>query len=84
MEYRILFRKKAAKSLEAIPNPYYFNIKAAILALAQNPRPVGYKKLKGRGGYRIRVAHYRIIYDVIDDQLVIEVVAIGHRSSIYE
>lgn len=34
----------------------------AIENLAENPRPKGYKKLKGRTGYRIRVGNYRIIY----------------------
>ena len=42
------------------------------------------KKLKGRSGYRIRKGDYRIIYDISDDVLTIEVVAIGHRRQIYE
>jgi mRNA interferase RelE/StbE len=56
----------------------------AISGLEQNPRPVGYKKLKGRDGYRIRVANYRIIYEIIDQQLIVEVIALGHRKDIYQ
>jgi mRNA interferase RelE/StbE len=52
--------------------------------LGKNPRPVGYKKLKGRDGYRIRVANYRIIYEIIDQQLIVEVIALGHRKDIYQ
>ena len=56
----------------------------AIAALAQNPRPRGFKKLKGRDGYRIRVGNYRIIYDIFDTELVIDIIALGHRRSIYD
>jgi mRNA interferase RelE/StbE len=70
--------------LEKISNPYYSKVKEAILALANNPRPTGYIKLKGREAYRIRVADYRIIYEIMDDILVVSVVAIGHRRQIYQ
>jgi mRNA interferase RelE/StbE len=56
----------------------------AIDNLADNPRPNGYTKLTGRSGYRIRVGSYRIIYNVFDNNLVIEVVNIGSRGGIYE
>ena len=50
----------------------------------KNPRPQGCKKLKGRKGYRIRVGYYRVIYEIIDDVLLIDVVDLGHRKDIYE
>lgn len=46
-------------------------------------RPSGCKKLKGRDGYRIRIGNYRILYDIIDQTLIINVIAIGHRRDIY-
>ena len=55
-----------------------------IAALANDPRPSGCKKLKGRNGYRVRKGDYRIIYDIFDNQLTIEVVALGHRKEIYD
>jgi len=84
MAYRITLRKRAVKALEKIDEPYYSNIKRAIYSLADNPRPQGCKKLKGRDGYRIRVAHYRIIYDIFDDILLVDVIDLGHRKDIYE
>jgi mRNA interferase RelE/StbE len=38
----------------------------------------------GRDGYRIRVGTYRIIYDIFDTTLVIEIVNVGSRGNIYE
>jgi mRNA interferase RelE/StbE len=33
--------------------------------LADNPRPHGYKKLKGEDAYRICVGDYRVIYELM-------------------
>lgn len=65
MAYNVTLKKRAIKALEKISEPYYTNIKEAIYNLADNPRPAGCKKLKGRDGYRIRVTDYRIIYDIL-------------------
>jgi mRNA interferase RelE/StbE len=61
MLYSIDFSKQAVKELEKINEPFYSNIKEAIFNLAANPRPSGFKKLKGREGYRIRIGNYRVI-----------------------
>jgi mRNA interferase RelE/StbE len=83
MAYQISFTRAAIRSLEKLPEPYYSAIKHAIISLAENPRPVGYKKLKGVEAYRIRVNHYRVIYEIFDNILTIEIIAIGHRKDIY-
>lgn len=84
MTFKITIRKEAIKSLQNINEPYYSSIKQAIYSLSDNPRPIGCKKLKGRNGYRIRVAHYRIIYEIFDTELLIDVISLGHRKDIYE
>jgi mRNA interferase RelE/StbE len=83
MKYSVTIKKKAVKALEKINEPYYTSLKAAIYSLANDSRPQGYKKLKGRDGYRIRVGDYRIIYQVFDEVLVVEVIDLGHRKEIY-
>lgn len=82
--YEIQYKKKAIKALAKINDPYYSAIIKAIDELAENPRPMGYKKLTGRNGYRIRVGTYRIIYDIFETSLIIEIVNIGSRGEIYE
>jgi mRNA interferase RelE/StbE len=84
MAYEIALKKPAIKSLSKIPEPYFSTLKSAIYNLAETPRPIGCKKLKGREAYRIRVADYRVIYEIADKILLIEVIAIGHRRNIYE
>jgi mRNA interferase RelE/StbE len=84
MTYSISFSKQAFKHLEKINEPFYSHIKKSIIELADNPRPQGYKKLKGRDSFRIRVGNYRVIYDIFDDELVVDIITLGHRKDIYE
>lgn len=82
-EYLVFLSKTASKQLDKIPTSIAETLLKAIENLAKNPKPQGAKKLKGRDGYRIRKGDYRIIYDILDNKLIVEVVAIGHRKDIY-
>lgn len=84
MTFSISFRRQAAKQLAKIEEPLYARLKEAIINLSENPRPIGYKKLKGREGFRIRIGDYRVIYQIIESELIIEIVALGHRKDIYK
>ncbi len=84
MAYRITIKKKAIRALENVNEPYYSRIKKAIYSLADEPRPIGYAKLKGKDSYRIRVGDYRIIYDIYDNILAVDVINLGPRQGIYE
>ena len=83
-DYSILITKTAQKQLDKLPISIAENLIATIKSLAKNAGPYGYKRLKGRDGYRIRKGDYRILYDIYDKLLVVEVIAIGHRKEIYE
>ena len=82
--FQVVIEKQAQKQLAKIPPPDYTKIVAALKELASDPRPFGYKKLKGRPGYRVRVGDYRIIYSVQDNILTVYVLIIGHRREVYE
>lgn len=82
--YTIILAFKAQKQLDKFSDHIATPILEAIANLAEDPRPSGCKKLKGRDGYRIRTGNYRIIYEIFDTDLVIDVVAVGHRKDIYE
>ena len=83
MSYFVVISKHALKFLENISDPDYSRIKKSVYALSENPRPAGYKKLRGRNGYRIRQGNYRIIYEINDKVLTVSVIEIGNRKDIY-
>jgi mRNA interferase RelE/StbE len=84
MKYTILIERYAQKQMMKLDKKVIPVIKSAISGLAGNPRPYGYKKLKGEDAYRIRVGSYRVIYEIDDGKIIVTVVSVGHRKSIYK
>ena len=72
------------KQLDEFSEKILSPIIKAISSLENNPRPNGHKKLKGRDGYRIRAGNYRIIYEIFDDILLVDIITLGHRKDIYD
>lgn len=84
MYYRVEVLPQPRKTLAKIPRPMAARIVEAIESLAENPRPIGATKLRGfRNIYRIRVADYRVVYEIHDDRLVVLVIRVGHRRDVY-
>ncbi len=82
--YEIRIARRAAKSLASLQRRDQQRIRAAIELLAEEPRPPACIALAGEDSvYRVRVGDHRIVYEVIDDVLVIHVVRIGHRREVY-
>ena len=84
MSYNILIKKKAVKSLESLPQIEIVKINECTQQLKTNPRPPKCKKLASKDElYRIRVGNYRIIYNIQDKNLIVDIIKIGHRKSVY-
>lgn len=82
--YRVEIARRAVKALSGLPRRDQQRIRAAIDLLANDPRPPGCTKLSGElRTYRVRTGDYRIVYDVFDDRLIVQVVGIGHRRDVY-
>lgn len=82
--YRIEWKNSALKELKRIDRTIIQKIIDTIQSLATDPRPSGVRKLRGSElSYRIRVADYRIIYEVIDDMLLILIIRVRHRKDVY-
>ena len=84
-DYSITFARSARKELEALDSAIVNRIFPKIEALAKEPRPTGCRKLHGeRFLWRIRVGDYRVVYAIYDDDRVVDIVAVRHRSKAYE
>lgn len=84
VSYSIVWKRSAQKELKSLDRAVIPKILAAVAALASNPYPAGVKKLIGSTHtYRIPVGDYRIVYTVIAQELVIDVIRVGHRKEIY-
>ncbi len=83
MPYRIDYAPAAAKQLSKFDREIYIRIRPVIDALAEEPRPSGCAMLTVEKRYRIRVGDFRVVYEIHDSRLLVLVVRIGHRSSVY-
>lgn len=82
--YKITLSNRARKDLDALPKSVWDRVQQALLLLANDPRPHGYKKLQGVESYRIRVGAYRVIYDIYDLEKMIIVIRVIARKDAYK
>ena len=81
--YRIVLRKSAAKEIEKLDQKNISRVVGKIQTLTVNPRPPGCKKLSGEEKYRIRAGAYRILYQIVDHELIVTIVRVRHRRDAY-
>ena len=81
--YSIIFKTPAKKFLKKLDKITAKKIIDRIESLKKLPKQG--KPLSGnlRGLWRLRVDKYRIIYQIKNNELIVYVLAIGHRKNIY-
>ena len=82
--YRVNLTPAAQRALRRLDRPIRSRVLGALTALGADPHPHGAKTLQGGDGLlRVRVGDYRVVYSVHEDQLLVLVVVLGHRSVVY-
>lgn len=80
--YSVRIKRSAAKEIEALQRRDRTRVIERIGALATDPRPAGAEKLSNER-YRARQGNYRILYEIVDRELIVTVVRVGHRRDVY-
>lgn len=79
---KLTVKPSVLKDLRSLPKETRGRAALTILELVTLPFPNGLEKLKGYDRlYRVRVGHYRIIYEVTEADVTI--IAVGRRKDIY-
>jgi len=85
MEYDISLASSAEKEINSLPKNIQERVEKAIDLLKDIPRPPGTIKIKGKEDlYRIRKGDYRIIYSIDDENHIIDICYMRHRSKAYK
>jgi mRNA interferase RelE/StbE len=79
---RLNLSRDAEKSLGRAPKKLRLQLAHQLLALRENPRPDGAKKLTGSEYLRVRVGDYRVVYIITAD--TIDIVLVEKRDSVYK
>lgn len=85
--YQVLFSASSKKDLEKIDNKNRIKIISKIEALIENPYSKNFdiKKLKGVDSvYRLRVGDFRVLYEILNMEVLIFVIEINHRKDVYK
>lgn len=84
--WTVLFSKKAEKEFFKLDFGTQKKIREFVEKLThlQNPRSLGHQLRGDLSRYwRFRVGAYRLITEIVDDRLIIQVIRVGHRREIY-
>ncbi len=85
MSYQIIIPKPVQKQLKQLTPEIYPKIIVKIGQLANEPRPLGTRKLQGLDNeYRIRIGDYRVRYEINDKTLTIIILSCRHRREVYK
>lgn len=84
MAYKVVLRDEARRAFGRLGKAAQKQVQRTIDRLAENPRPGQATQLVGDPRtWRVRSGGWRILYEIRDDELIILVLDIGHRSKAY-
>ncbi len=83
MRYSLRIKRSAAKALSALAKADRLRVVEAIDMLCDTPAAGAALKGEFEGLRRLRVGHFRVVYEWQRSDLVILVVRIGHRRDVY-
>ena len=84
MSYRIEFVRSSAKAYSRLDPVLQRRVDRELSRLSETPRHPGVIRLQSDDElYRVRIADLRLLFCVEDQVLLVLIVKIGHRGSVY-
>jgi mRNA interferase RelE/StbE len=82
--YKVVFRDEARKAFERLDRAVREQVARMIDRLAANPRPGQATQLVGDPRtWRLRAGDWRILYEIRDDEIMVLILDVKHRSKAY-
>ena len=80
--YQIKIKKSASKFIQTLDDKRKKKLKEVFVLLQKSPFILPYKKLD-ENLYRIRVGNLRILYEVNNEEIFIEIIKVANRENFY-
>jgi mRNA interferase RelE/StbE len=82
--YEVHLERASENDLKRLPTAIFHRIIPQIRALAENPRPLGCRKLTGsKNDWRIRIGDYRVLYEIDEKVRAVRIMRVRHRREVY-
>ena len=83
-KWRLVLMRAARREFDRLPIAVAAAVLETLDAIEANPRRLGKPLMfEHEGRFSARRGPYRIIYEVLDEQHLIRVLAVGHRLDVY-
>ncbi len=82
MKYRLVYTRRAERDILSLDPATRERLGKSLLRYSKDPLKYGEKLTdSGLGDYRFRIGDYRVIFDMLGDEII--VLRVGHRREIY-
>ena len=82
--YEVYVERAAERDIKRLSAQDFHRVIPRIKALAENPRPIGCRKLvSSESDWRIRIGDYRIVYEIDDKAKAVRVIYVKRRQEAY-
>ena len=80
--YNVTIKKEALKYIQKLDRPTVKRIRDAIDKIAEDPS-IGELLTNHEASYKYRVGGYRILYDVYEKELLVDIIKVSSRGQVY-
>ena len=87
MAWTISYTPEALRQLRGLDRPVADRIDRFFIervATSEHPYSLATQLTDGSGRWRFRVGDYRAICSIVREQLIVQVVKVGHRKGVYD
>ena len=82
--YEVHLERAAENDLKRLTTSTFHRIIPQIRALAENPRPLGCRKLtSSMNDWRIRIGDYSVLYEIDEKAKAVRIMRVRHRREVY-
>jgi len=82
--WRLIVMAPARRQFDRLPISVAAAVLETLSAISENPKRLGKRlALEHEGRFSARRGPYRIIYELLEQERLVRVIAIGHRRDVY-
>jgi mRNA interferase RelE/StbE len=84
VNFRVELTSAAAREVRKLDPQIRRRVLTSLAQLEDDPRPPGSRRLAGfDDAWRVRIGDYRVLYEIVDELVLVTVFRVAHRREVY-